>query len=308
MKMKKNNNEKWTKEKNFLKDFIVGGISATVSKTAVAPIERVKLLLQTQDINPEILNGEIPRYKGIFDCLKRLSKEQGILSLWRGNTTNIIRYFPTQAFGFAFKNLLRNKMLKYNNKDSFLNLFILNMLSGGLAGAVSTGLVYPLDLARTRLATDIGQNNHEFTGIMDCMKKVSKQTGIRSLYNGFLMSLQGIFLYRATYFGLYDTMIEILLENNKDENILRKWLIAQSVTTISSIVCYPFDTVRRRMMMMAGKEGSGLLYKNSFDCAIKVTRNEGLKALYRGSLSNILKGTGGALVLVLYDEIKKKLE
>ena len=78
---------------NFVRDFFIGGISAAVSKTAVAPIERVKLILQVQDANKNI--PEDKRYKGISDCFSRVYKEQGFLSLWRGNLANVIRYFPT---------------------------------------------------------------------------------------------------------------------------------------------------------------------------------------------------------------------
>lgn len=85
----------------FVKDFLAGGISAAVSKTVVAPIERVKLLLQVQHISKQI--AEKDRYKGIVDCFVRVRKEQGIMSFWRGNLANVIRYFPTQALNFAFK-------------------------------------------------------------------------------------------------------------------------------------------------------------------------------------------------------------
>lgn len=83
------------------KDFAAGGISAAVSKTAVAPIERVKLLLQVQHINKQIPPEQ--RYKGIVDCFVRIPKEQGMGAFWRGNLANVIRYFPTQALNFAFK-------------------------------------------------------------------------------------------------------------------------------------------------------------------------------------------------------------
>jgi solute carrier family 25 (mitochondrial adenine nucleotide translocator), member 4/5/6/31 len=63
----------------------------------VAPIERVKLLLQTQDANPRIASGEIPRYTGVINCFTRVTAEQGIASFWRGNLANVIRYFPTQV-------------------------------------------------------------------------------------------------------------------------------------------------------------------------------------------------------------------
>lgn len=78
---------------NFMVDFFIGGVSAAVSKTLVAPIERVKLLLQVQDANKNIAADK--RYKGIVDCFQRVSSEQGVASLWRGNLANVIRYFPT---------------------------------------------------------------------------------------------------------------------------------------------------------------------------------------------------------------------
>lgn len=85
------------KEKgNFLIDFLMGGVSAAVSKTAAAPIERVKLLIQNQD--EMIKSGRLSEpYKGIGDCFGRTIKDEGFASLWRGNTANVIRYFPTQV-------------------------------------------------------------------------------------------------------------------------------------------------------------------------------------------------------------------
>ena len=41
-------------------------------------------------------------YKGIMDCFSRTYRDEGLVSLWRGNTANVIRYFPTQALNFAF--------------------------------------------------------------------------------------------------------------------------------------------------------------------------------------------------------------
>lgn len=133
----------------FLKDFAAGGISAAISKTAVAPIERVKLLLQVQHISKQITADQ--RYKGMVDCFVRIPKEQGFASFWRGNLANVIRYFPTQALNFAFKD--KYKQLFLNNVDKntqFGRYFLGNLASGGAAGATSLCFVYPLDFARTR--------------------------------------------------------------------------------------------------------------------------------------------------------------
>lgn len=59
--------------KKFAADLAAGGTAGGISKTIVAPIERVKLLLQTQDSNPAIKSGEIPRYTGIGNCFRRVA-------------------------------------------------------------------------------------------------------------------------------------------------------------------------------------------------------------------------------------------
>merc|ERR1712032_1617353 len=160
-----------------LKDFLAGGTSGAVAKTATAPIERVKLLIQTQDANPKIISGEVKRYSGIVDCFTRVSKEQGMAAFWRGNFTNIIRYFPTQAFNFAFKDGIKAMFPKVDKKTEFGKFFIINVASGGLAGAGSLMIVYPLDYARTRLASDVGGKERQFNGLVDCLKKTVQAGG-----------------------------------------------------------------------------------------------------------------------------------
>uniref|UniRef100_A0A5F7ZEI3 ADP/ATP translocase n=1 Tax=Macaca mulatta TaxID=9544 RepID=A0A5F7ZEI3_MACMU len=240
---------------SFAKDFLAGGIAAAISKTAVAPIERVKLLLQVQHASKQIAADK--QYKGIVDCIVRIPKEQGVLSFWRGNLANVIRYFPTQALNFAFKDKYKQIFLGGVDKHTqFWRYFAGNLASGGAAGATSLCFVYPLDFARTRLAADVGKSGteREFRGLGDCLVKITKSDGIRGLYQGFSVSVQGIIIYRAAYFGVYDTA-KGMLPDPKNTHIVVSWMIAQTVTAVAGVVSYPFDTVRRRMMMQSGRKG-----------------------------------------------------
>lgn len=290
----------------FLKDFAAGGISAAISKTAVAPIERVKLLLQVQHISKQISADQ--QYKGMMDCFIRIPKEQGFAAYWRGNLANVIRYFPTQALNFAFKDKYKQIFLGGVDKNAqFWRYFMGNLASGGAAGATSLCFVYPLDFARTRLGADIGKTGQrEFTGLGDCLVKIYKSDGVVGLYRGFGVSVQGIIIYRAAYFGFYDTA-RGMLPNPKTTPFYISWAIAQVVTTVAGIVSYPFDTVRRRMMMQSGLKSSEVVYKNTLHCWATIAKQEGMGAFFKGAFSNILRGTGGALVLALYDEIQKFL-
>lgn len=290
----------------FAKDFLAGGISAAISKTAVAPIERVKLILQVQAANKQIEAGK--EYKGIIDCFVRIPKEQGFAAFWRGNLANVIRYFPTQALNFAFKDIYKQIFLGgVDQKTQFWRYFVGNLGSGGAAGATSLCFVYPLDYARTRLGADVGKGNaRQYTGLVDCLKKTVKSDGIIGLYRGFSVSVQGIIIYRAAYFGCYDTA-RGSLPDPKNSPFIVNFAIAQVVTICSGILSYPFDTVRRRMMMQSGRAKADIMYKNTLDCWVKITKQEGGRAFFKGALSNVFRGTGGALVLVLYDEIKALL-
>jgi len=291
--------------KKFIIDWLTGGISAAISKTAVAPIERVKLLLQVQAASKSIAADK--QYKGIIDVLVRVPKEQGFWALWRGNLANVIRYFPTQALNFAFKDTYKNLFLKdVDKKKQFWRFFVGNLASGGAAGATSLCFVYPLDFARTRLAADVGKKgSREFNGLVDCLVKIFKSDGPIGLYRGFFVSVQGIIIYRASYFGCFDTIKSVAVSDPKQMNFFMAWGIAQVVTVCSGILSYPWDTVRRRMMMQSGR--TDIMYKNTWDCAVKIVQNEGMSAMFKGAGANVFRGTGGALVLALYDEIQKHI-
>jgi len=290
---------------HFFRDLMIGGVSAAVSKTAVAPIERVKLLLQVQDANKNIPIEK--RYKGIGDCFTRVYREQGFVSLWRGNMANVIRYFPTQAMNFAMKDWFNRMFNPYSPKTQKLKFFLGNMASGGAAGAFSLCFVYPLDFARTRLAADVGRGDgqREFTGLVNCLQKIMKTDGLIGLYRGFGVSVVGIIAYRATYFGMFDTGKVMLFKDMKSANILAVWAFAQVVTVGSGIASYPLDTIRRRLMMQSGR--SDILYKNTLHCAQTILKTEGPGAFFKGALSNVIRGTGGALVLVFYNKIQAYL-
>ena len=292
------------KQKSFMTDFLIGGVSAAVSKTIVAPIERVKLLLQVQDASSSIKAED--RYNGIGDCFQRVLKEQGFTSFWRGNLANVIRYFPTQALNFAFKDFYKKIFNPYNPKTEPGKFFIGNCMSGGAAGATSLTVVYPLDFARTRLAADVGSGGErEFSGLVDCLMKIFSKDGPQGLYRGFGISVVGIIAYRAAYFGMFDTGKPMLFPDVKNAPALAMWMFAQVVTVSAGILSYPLDTVRRRLMMDSGRAEK--MYNGTLDCFRRIAADEGPKAFFKGSLSNVIRGTGGALVLVFYSKIEAYL-
>jgi len=294
-----------TQKSTFLIDFAMGGISAAVSKTAAAPIERVKLLLQNQ--GEMLKTGRLDRpYKGIADCFGRTVQNEGVLALWRGNTANVIRYFPTQALNFAFRDKFKKLFGFKRERDGYWAWFGGNIASGASAGATSLLFVYSLDYARTRLANDNksakkGGGERQFNGLLDVYRQTLKSDGIHGLYRGFGPSVVGIVVYRGLYFGMYDSFKPVLLTGSLEGNFLASFMLGWAVTTAAGIASYPLDTVRRRMMMTSGE---AVKYKGSIDAARQIIANEGVGAMFKGAFSNILRGVAGAGVLSLYDQFQ----
>jgi len=283
----------------FAENFALSGAAAVISKTAAAPIERVKLLVQNQD--EMIKQGRLDKpYSGVIDCTTRTLKTEGVLPFWRGNLANCIRYFPTQALNFAFKDKIK-ALFGSKKTDGYGIKFAKNIASGGAAGAMSLCFVYSLDYARTRLANDAKGKGGErmYNGLIDVYSKTLKTDGIQGLYRGFVISCVGIIVYRGCYFGFYDTLKPLLLGD--DASLMLSFALGYVVTISAGLVSYPIDTIRRRMMMTSGQ---AVKYNGSVDCFVKIVKAEGFMSLMKGAGANILRGVAGAGVLAGFDKFK----
>ncbi|CCE65939.1 hypothetical protein TPHA_0N01580 [Tetrapisispora phaffii CBS 4417] len=311
-----NNTVTSVKQTSFLTDFLMGGVSAAIAKTGAAPIERVKLMIQNQD--EMIKQGTLShRYTGILDCFRTTAQSQGVLSFWRGNTANVIRYFPTQALNFAFKDKIKALFGYKKETDGYFKWFVGNVASGGAAGALSLGFVYSLDYARTRMAADASANRdlkkrlskgldapmpqRQFNGILDVYRKTFATDGIAGLYRGFAPSVLGIMIYRGLYFGLYDTLKPTLLVGKMSNSFTASFMLGWIITITASTISYPLDTVRRRMMMTSGQT---VKYKGSYDCFQQILKTEGSASLFKGCGANIFRSVAAAGVISLYDQFQ----
>jgi len=288
---------------SFAIDFAMGGVSAAVSKTAAAPIERVKLLIQNQD--EMIKSGRLATpYKGIADCFGRVTAEEGVAALWRGNLANVLRYFPTQALNLAFKEQFK-RMFAVPKTAPYYKTFSANIASGGAAGASSLLFVYSLDYARTRLANDNKAakkgGERQFNGLVDVYRKTLASDGIQGLYRGFNISCVGIVVYRGLYFGLYDSLKPILLRGPLENNFLASFMLGWAITIGAGLASYPIDTIRRRMMMTSGE---AVKYTSSLAAFNEIMKKEGTKSLFKGAGANILRAVAGAGVLSGYDQLQ----
>ncbi|KAL9183560.1 hypothetical protein ACHAXT_004416 [Thalassiosira profunda] len=266
------------------KDALAGACAGAVAKTVVAPIERVKLLMQLQfSIDKDCLkNGgkaSSAGKHGAWEVTKRVYREEGLLAFWRGNTPNVIRQGGTAALNFMLMDwyksaisplLVWSLQLPSNRapeKRQKRRARISSFLSGGLAGGTVTTVLYPVEFVRTRLAMDVGKGTADaprlYGGMKDVCASIWRADGWKGLYQGYGIALAGVVLYRALLLG--------------------------------------------GLMMQAGVPKDERLYKNSLDCFRKVLAAEGSRGFFLGIGPNLVRSFGAALLLVTYDVLKIKI-
>lgn len=271
--------------------FAAGAVAGAVAKSITAPLDRVKLLMQTHGLRA----GQESAKKaiGFIEAVTLIGKEEGLKGYWKGNLPQVIRIIPYSAVQlFAYETY--KKLFK--GKDGELSV-IGRLAAGACAGMTSTFVTYPLDVLRLRLAVEPG-----YRTMTEVAVNMLRDEGFSSFYKGLGPSLISIAPYIALNFCVFDLVKKSLPENlqKRTEASLITALIS---ATIATLTCYPLDTVRRQMQM------KGTPYETIFDAFPGIMERDGLVGLYRGFVPNALKTLPNSSIrLTTFDAVKRLIE
>ncbi|KAG6640204.1 hypothetical protein I3843_10G148200 [Carya illinoinensis] len=269
--------------------FTAGAISGAAAKTFTAPLERIKLLMQTHGVR---VGGESAKKAiGFVEAITLIGKEEGIRGYWKGNLPQVIRVIPysaVQLFAYeTYKKLFRGK-------DGELSV-IGRLAAGACAGMTSTFITYPLDVLRLRLAVEPG-----YRTMSEVALNMLREEGFASFYYGLGPSLIGIAPYIAVNFCVFDLVKKALPEKyqKRTETSLLTAVLSASLATVT---CYPLDTVRRQMQI------KGTPYKSVLDAFPGIVARDGIIGLYRGFVPNALKTLPSSSIRLTTFDIVKRL-
>ncbi|KAH6819923.1 Mitochondrial substrate carrier family protein [Perilla frutescens var. hirtella] len=273
------------------KYLIAGGVAGAASRTATAPLDRLKVILQVQTTQASI-----------GPAVKRIWNEGRFLGFFRGNGINVLKVAPESAIKFYSYEMLKGVI---GGDDGHIGTPG-RLVAGGLAGAVAQTSIYPMDLVKTRLQTCVPER-----GCIPSLGKLSRdiwvQEGPRAFYRGLVPSLLGIIPYAGIDLAAYET-----LKDMSRKHILHDGepgpLIQLSCGTISGALgatcVYPLQVVRTRMQAQPANT-----YSKMSDVFWKTYSHEGLRGFYKGLFPNLLKVVPSASITYLvYEAMKKSLE
>lgn len=299
------------------------GVSGSVSRTAVAPLERLKILMQTGTVNGSSFGWRA----GLRAMLQQDAST--IRALFRGNGANVIRIVPSAAIQLIMVDRLRELDVMRTLKDSSSRTGLAALipehnvptgtqaraveavLIGGIAGMVAATATYPFDFVRARLS--VQRSGFEpYRGTFHGIREAVRKEGFRSLYRGLGPSLAGVFPYVGLSFGIYETLRPILPKRNDQTGI---------PTTGSTIVCgmvatatgqlasFPLDTCRRRMQVSGFDAVGHIRATGFFDTWREIGRQMGWRGYFRGIFPNLLKVAPASIVsFVTYEQVRGAMQ
>lgn len=281
-----------TRASRATKQLLCGGLAGCCARTATAPIDRTKILLQTQHLVAATAGP--PKYTGITQTLATVLKEEGVLGLFRGNLVNCIRVFPYSGCQFVFFDFFKGTIARVSGNDSAnakLNV-PQRLTASACAQVVATTCTHPLDLLRLRLAVypELGGS------IPKAASAVWAEGGPLAFYKGLAPTIASVAPFGAINFTCYDTIKSAYQPTTS----LGVGACGAGAAMVAQSICYPLDVVRRRMQL------KGTTYSSTTDAFVTIVRQEGALGLYKGLLANTLKTVpNNAVRFVAFEFFKK---
>ncbi|MED6173070.1 anaphase-promoting complex subunit 2, variant 2 [Stylosanthes scabra] len=273
---------------------IAGGVAGAASRTATAPLDRLKVILQVQTTQARIMLA-----------VKDIWKEGGFLGFFRGNGLNVLKVAPESAIRFYTYEMLKTAIVNARGEEVKSDVGTMGrLLAGGIAGGVAQTAIYPMDLVKTRLQTYACKSG-KVPSLGTLSRDIWVQEGPRAFYRGLVPSLLGIIPYAGIDLAAYET-----LKDMSKKYILHEGepgpLVQLGCGTISGALgascVYPLQVIRTRMQAQNSYSGMGDVFR-------KTLKHEGFRGFYKGIFPNLLKVVPSAsITYMVYESMKKGLD
>ncbi|RDX64733.1 Calcium-binding mitochondrial carrier protein SCaMC-1, partial [Mucuna pruriens] len=298
-----------SKHVNPSKYFLAGGIAGGISRTATAPLDRLKVVLQVQTARASIM-----------PAVMKIWKQDGLLGFFRGNGLNVVKVAPESAIKFYAFEMLKKVIGEAQGNKSDIGTAG-RLFAGGMAGAVAQAAIYPLDLIKTRLQTCASEGG-KGPKLGTLTMNIWIQEGPRAFYRGLVPSLLGMIPYAAIDLTAYDTLKDMskryILQDSEPGPLVQ--LGCGTVSGAVGATCvYPLQVIRTRydvsitvgslftfpkrmMELQAQPSNTSDAYKGMFDAFRKTFQLEGFTGFYKGLFPNLLKVVPAASITYMYEE------
>ena len=160
----------------------------------------------------------------------------------------------------------------------------ITFVCSGISGIGAAIAAQPMDLVKNRMQMTGGL--HNYTSSLHCARVILRNEGFYGFYNGLSASLARQLTYTTARLSIYN----LLLEQNKKSDFFGKMLMASVAGSIGAFVGNPADVALVRMSIDKSIPiDQRKNYKHVFDVWFRMTKEDGIRSLWKGSLPTIYR-------------------
>ena len=241
-------------------DLMSGGAGGGAAKTATAPIQRLVIMQQLNEVNES----------KIITSLRRISNSEGLRSLWRGNLITILHRVPYSGCSFLLYEKSKQLLLSHRKIQTLTPTD--RAISGCVAGAGAVVFTYPLDILRTHMSVGARRS------VASIAKSIVSNFGVSGFYKGMGVSVFQKVPEVALQMTVYETSRDYFSTYfSKQYSVV----FASVISGVSSLTVYPFDVIRRQLQVTKTNSPS-ILISNQ-------VRSGGLAGLWKGGRAEMAR-------------------
>lgn len=282
-------------------NFVQGGIAGALGATIVYPIDMVKTRIQNQRTT---VVGQV-LYKNSLDCASKIFRNEGILGFYRGLGPQLIGVAPEKAIKLTVNDIVRGRAM---DPETGRIRLIWELIAGGTAGGCQVIFTNPLEIVKIRLQVQ-GETAMVEGATPKGAVHIVRQLGILGLYRGASACLLRDIPFSAIYFPAYSHLKKDIFHegyNGKQLSFLETLGSAAIAGMPAAYLTTPADVVKTRLQVEARKGESH--YKGLTDAFVKIYREEGFKALFKGGPARIVRSSPQfGFTLLAYEYLHKFL-
>nr|GLL30897.1 mitoferrin-like [Ipomoea trifida] len=260
----------------FWQFMVAGSIAGMVEHMAMFPVDTVKTQMQAL--------GSCPiKSVGVRQALQSILRSEGVSGLYRGIGAMGLGAGPAHAVYFSVYEFCKETFSGGNPNNSAAHA------AAGVCATVASDAVFtPMDMVKQRLQL----SSSPYKGVMDCMRVVFREEGIRAFYASYKTTVLMNAPYTAVHFATYEAakrgLLEVSPESASDERLIVHATAGAAAGTSAAFFTTPLDVVKTQLQCQ-GVCGCDRFRSSSIRDVLKtIVKKDGYSGLMRGWIPRML--------------------
>ncbi|XP_030566944.1 mitochondrial 2-oxoglutarate/malate carrier protein-like [Drosophila novamexicana] len=258
---------------NYMK-YVLGGTAGMMGSCIVQPLDLVKTRMQISGASGK------KEFSSSFDCIAKVFKSEGLLAFYNGLSAGLLRQ---ATYTTARMGVYQMEIESYRKHFDKAPTVLASMAMGIFAGACGAMVGNPAEVSLIRMMSDNRlppDQRRNYKNVGDAVVRIIREEGVFTLWRGCMPTVARAMVVNMVQLASY-SQFKAAFKKHMDEGLPLHIVASMCSGLLTTIASMPLDMAKTRIQNMKVVDGKAE-YKGAIDVILKVVKNEGFLALWKG--------------------------